>query len=412
MPWTELSVMDNRLCFVSAWLRNEAPVSVLCAQHGISRKTGHKWLARYQEAGAAGLEDQSRARLTRVPRIDPETAEVLRALRQRRPTWGPRKLLARLALDQPDRNWPAASTLGDLLRRAGLSQPRTRRPREPAPTHPQIAPSAPNESWAADFKGWFRTADGVRCEPFTVTDGYSRYLLACEAVPRLSSAAVMPILTRLFQAHGLPRALRTDNGSPFAHRPGLGGLSRLSVWLLKLDIWPDRIAPGRPDQNGRHERMHRTLDEDAANPPAATLAAQQARLDAWRQDYNMERPHEALGQRCPATLWQPSPRQWPAVIAAWDYPPDHHVRRVNKDGYIKWRDGEVHVTEALRGEMVALARRDDGDWALRFRAFDLAVLGEATNALRRSGLARRAGAAASPCIASRDEMEGRHGTPR
>jgi putative transposase len=291
-------------------------------------------------------------------------------------------------MDQPAVDWPAASTVGDLLHREGLSQPRSRRSRDPRPTQPVVEPSAPNESWAADFKGWFRTADGVRCEPFTVSDGYSRYLLACQAVPQTTTAQVRPILIDLFRTHGLPRALRTDNGSPFASRAGLGGLSQLSVWLLKLDIWPDRIAPGRPDQNGRHERMHRTLGEDAADPPAATVAAQQAKLDAWREDYNTNRPHEALGQRCPGTFYTASCRRYPSVIREWDYPADHQARRVAGDGYIKWQNGRIYLSEALRGETIALAQRDDGHWAIRFRAFDLATLTADSGEIRRTGLAR------------------------
>ena len=210
---------------------------------------------RYREEGASGLTNRSRARHAQTLAIAPETAAAILALRKARPKWGPRKLLARLAMDHPEQGWPAASTVGDLLHREGMSEPRTRLAREPGTKCPQIEPLAPNESWSADFKGWFRTGDGVRCEPLTVTDGHSRYILACQAVPKVSTAEVQPILTRLFRTHGLPRALRTDNGSPFAHRLGLGGLSTLSVWFLKLDIWSDRIAPGRPDQNGRHERM-------------------------------------------------------------------------------------------------------------------------------------------------------------
>jgi transposase InsO family protein len=388
--------MDDRLCFVAACLRDEEPMGALCARFGISRKTGYKWLDRYEADGAAGLTDRSRARRSQTLSIAAETAATILALREKRTTWGPRKLLGRLALDHPDRSWPAASTVGDLLRREGKSRPRTRITREPATTRPIVEPAAPNDSWSADFKGWFRTLDGVRCEPFTVTDGHSRYILTCQAVAKVSAAEVQPILTRVFQSHGMPRALRTDNGSPFAHRLGLGGLSMLSVWLLKLDIWPDRIAPGRPDQNGRHERMHRTLKQDAADPPAATLAEQQARMDAWRQDFNTNRPHEALGQRCPATLYEPSPRDFPADIRAWEYPADHHVRRVDVKGYIKWRDGGVYLTEALRGEQVALAQRDDGDWTIRFRGFDLATLSDATTELRRSGLGRTTRTGAAP----------------
>jgi len=388
MPWREMSVMDSRLCFVAGCRSGEGSVSELCARHGISRKTGYKWLARYDAEGAAGLVERSRARHGQALAIDATAASAVRAMRGERPTWGARKLLARLAMDHPEQSWPAASTVGDLLRREGLSRPRPRRAHEPATAGPLFEPSAPNESWSADFKGWFRTGDGVRCEPFTVSDGYSRYLLACQAVPRVTVAAVQPILQGLFEAHGLPRALRTDNGSPFARRPGLGGLSVLSVWLLKLDIWPDRIAPGRPDQNPRHERMHRTLGEDAASPPSATLAAQQARLEEWRQDYNERRPHEGLGQRCPASLWRPSARPWPGSLREWEYPADHHARRVAGNGYIMWRDRRLYLTEALRGETVALAQRDDGDWAVRFRCFDLAVVTDATNTVRRCGLSR------------------------
>ena len=388
MPWSEKSVMDSRLVFIVACLRQDEPMSQLCLRHGISRKTGYKWLSRYQAAGAAGLVELSSARQTMTQAMDPTTAASILAFRTRHPTWGPRKLLGRLGTDHPETAWPAASTVGDLLRRHGVSKPRKRQPGEPRRTLTLTDPSAPNESWAADFKGWFRTGDGVRCEPFTVSDGYSRYLLACQAVAQVTAAQVRPILTRLFQAHGLPQALRTDNGSPFARRDGLGGLTQLSVWLLTLDVWPDRIEPGRPQQNGRHERMHRVLREDAADPPAATLAAQQDRLDAWRVEYNTDRPHEALGQRCPATLYTASARTYPASVKVWDYPADHHVRRVIGDGYIKWRDGTVYLSGALRGETVGVAQRDDGDWAVRFRGFDLAVLLERSGDLKRSGLAR------------------------
>lgn len=249
-------------------------------------------------------------------------------------------------------------------------------------------PLAPNETWSADFKGWFRTGDGLRCEPLTVVDGYCRYILLCQPMTLISGQALRPVLTALFRDNGLPGALRTDSGSPFAHRLGLGGLLRLSVWLLTLDIWPDRISPGRPDQNGRHERMRRTLNEDVAQPPAASLAEQQARMDAWRHDFNTIRPHEALGQRCPAALYRPSSRAFPEQIAAWEYPADHHVRRVDAQGYVKWRDTHRYLTEALHGETIGLAQRDDGYWAVRFRAFDLAVLGDASGVIRRSGLAR------------------------
>ena len=290
MPFTETSVMDERMCFVAACLRGEEPMALLCGHYGISRKTGYKWLGRYREAGLAGLSDRSRAPHTVSHGVEPEVAEQILALRRRYPTWGPRKLLARLQQDAPGVAWPAASTAGDLLRRHGLASARQRRARGPGSAGPVREPVAANESWSADFKGWFRTSDGVRCEPLTISDNYSRYLFTCQAVPRVGFEQVRPHFERAFREYGLPQAIRTDNGSPFAHRLGLGGLTRLSVWFLKLDVWPDRIAVGRPDQNGRHERMHRTLAEDTAAPPAATLALQQARFDAWRRTYNTVRP--------------------------------------------------------------------------------------------------------------------------
>ena len=367
--------MDERLKFIAGWLRAEVPFSQLCARHGISRKTGYKWVDRYEAAGAIGLIDHSRAPHRLAQAMAPTIAERLVGLRRERPPWGPKKLLARLAADDPSTTWPAPSTVGDLLRREALSKPRRRRGSSSGGAKPAlIEPLAANESWAIDVKGWFRTGDGVRCEPLTITDGYSRYVFACQAIPRIGLGCVQPVLIRVLRENGLPRALRSDNGNPFACTRGLAGLTQLSVWLLTLNVWPDRIDPGRPDQNGRHERMHRVLAEDVAASPSATLAEQQRRLDAWRLDYNTMRPHEALGQRCPASLYTPSPRVYPEVIASWDYPADHHVRRVNSKGYIKWRDNGLYLTEALMGQTVALARRDDGDWVVRFRQFDLAVL--------------------------------------
>jgi putative transposase len=266
MPWAEFSAMDSRLCFVAACLRGDELMSFLCARHGISRKTGYKWLTRYREFGAGGLMDHSSARLTHPAGPRPEVQAAILSLRDKRPTWGPHKLLARLSREHPSLTFPAASTLGDLLVRAGRVERRVRRPRQPVTTGPLVEPLAANDSWAADFKGWWRTIDGVRCEPLTITDGYSRFILVSHAVARPTFADIRPLFINAFKTCGLPLALRTDNGSPFANRRGLAGLTRFSVWLLTLGIWPDRITPGRPDQNGRHERMHRTLEEEGATP--------------------------------------------------------------------------------------------------------------------------------------------------
>ncbi len=392
MPFTETTIMDKRLCFVAACLRGDEPMTSLCRRYDISRKAGYKWLRRYREEGVAGLEDRHRGPHSVAQGIEPEISEQIIALRRHYPTWGPRKLLARLRADAPTQTqtqtWPAASTVGDLLKRQGLSRPRTKGRRAPDTAGPSVEPAAANESWSADFKGWFRTGDGVRCEPLTISDNYSRYLFTCHAVPRITFDLVQPHFVHAFQEHGLPRAIRTDNGAPFAHRLGLGGLTRLSVWFLKLDIWPDRIAVGRPDQNGRHERIHRTLAEDTAALPAETLALQQARFDDWRQIYNTIRPHEALGQQSPGQVYRPSPRPYPAILLPWEYPEDHHVRRVYKSGYFKWRDGFVYLTEALAHETVALMQDDDGNWTIRYRGFDIAVLDDHATKIRCSGVAR------------------------
>jgi len=393
MPWSANSLMNERMIFIAACLTRDVAIGEVCARHGISRKTGYKWLKRYGADGASGLCDLSSARLTQSHTIAPSIASRLIGLRRARPSWGPRKLLARLAMDDlagggAATDWPAASTVGDLLRREALTCRRARR-LAPTGTKPALSePDAPNLSWAMDFKGWFRTGDGVRCEPLTVTDGYSRFLITCKAMAQITGARVQPELIGAFRTHGMPWALRSDNGNPFASTSAIGGLTQLSVWLLTLDIWPDRIDPGRPDQNGRHERMHRVLHEDAASPPSATIAARQQRLDVWRADYNSYRPHEALGQRCPAALYAPSPRVYPEHVAAWEYPADHQARRVSSKGYLRWRDTEIYLSEALRGQTVALAQGDDGDWAIRFRQFTLAMLSDATSTMRASRLAR------------------------
>ena len=380
--------MDSRLCFVAACLRGDCSMTSLCSQHGISRKTGYKWLARYQDLGAAGLADRSSARTSQIRPLASTILDPILALRRDRPSWGPRKLLARLAMDHPGILWPAASTVGNFLSREGLVTPRPRGRRKPSPNPQPTAPLQANDSWSADFKGWFRTGDGVRCEPLTISDNYSRYLLVSHAVPRPTFDAIKPLFIDAFRQHGLPLALRTDNGSPFANRHGLAGLSRFSVWLLKLNIWPERIAPGRPDQNGRHERMHRTLKQDAATPCAPDLSTQQDRLDAWRVDFNTIRPHEALDQRCPATLHRPSPRIYPETLKEWDYPPDHHIRKVDRNGYIRWQDKQLYLSEALISEHVGIVARDDGEWMVRFRSFNLAIIGAESRTLRCSRLAR------------------------
>ena len=371
--------MDEKLSFVAECLRGDLPMVALCADYGISRKTGYKWLGRYRALGPEGLVDRSRAPRRHGRSMAPEVADAIVALRRERPHWGPRKLRAVLMRDRPDIAWPAASTMGDLLRAEGLVGSRRRRRRLAAPGRALRPAEGPNEVWCIDFKGWFRTGDGARCDPLTVTDAYSRYLLACEIVPP-RTAEVGAAVADLFARHGLPETIRSDNGPPFAGT-GAGGLSRLSVGWVKAGIAVERIDPGRPQQNGRHERMHRTLKAETTRPPAASPACQQARFDRFREDFNVNRPHEALGQRPPAAFYAPSPRPCPARLEEPWYDAFHAVRRVRRDGSIKWGGELVFVSEPLAGEPVGIAETDSGHWIVRFADIDLGIIDRRTKKL-------------------------------
>lgn len=361
--------MDQRVAMIADWLRDEWTMTELAERYGISRKTAYKWVARYAADREHGLAARSRAPHTHGRAIDEETARAIVALRRTHPSWGPKKLRAVLQQRGPAQAWPAASTMGDLLRREGLSTPR-RRTRYTVPlTQPLAAATAPNEVWCADFKGWFRTGDGTRCDPLTVTDACSRFVLCCRIVAP-SERGVRPWFERAFREYGLPRALRTDNGAPFA-TTGPGQLSHLAVWWLKLGIQLDRIQPGHPEQNARHERFHLTLQQETTSPPATSLAQQQRRFDHLRREFNTERPHEALGQRPPQRVYVASPRPYPARLEEAWYDATHQVRRVKDGGQIMWRGGYVFISQAVRGELVGLAETAHGDWTVRFMHIEL-----------------------------------------
>ena len=381
MPWRETCTMDERLKFMAAWLEGEESRSSLCERHGISRKTGYKWAGRYAADPLDGLVNRTHVPLNIPHKIEAGVAALIVTLRHQRPSWGPRKLRAALMRGDPERGWPAASTIGDLLRREGLVQRRRRRSSALLLTQPFATVTQANDTWCVDFKGWFRTGDGQRCDPLTVSDAHSRYLLGCRIVPP-TGEGVQPVIERLLREHGLPGAIRSDNGPPFASTAA-GGLSRLSVSWLKLGIRLERIEPGCPQQNGRHERMHRTLKAETARPPAADPPAQQACFDVFRQVYNEERPHEALGQVPPATVWQPSTRLYPVRIEEPVYRPDHAVRRVRSNGEIRWGGNLVFVSDALIGELVGVAETETGDWIVRFIDVDLGIIDRRTRKLRR-----------------------------
>jgi putative transposase len=297
-------------------------------------------------------------------------------LRERHPHWGPRTLLQRLRRRAPDVAWPAASTVGVLLHRHGLSTPRRRqRPIPVAPRGP-AAPEAANAEWSIDFKGQFATADGRLCYPLTVMDRFSRYLLGCRALAAPRSQPTRAVLEALFREFGLPDRIRSDNGVPFAGPTTIARLSRLSVWFIRLGILPELIQPGCPAQNGRHERMHRTLKQYTARPPASTLAAQQRRFAAFRAEYNEERPHAALNGLTPTMLYVPSSRPLPRHLPEVTYPGHYAWRRVKPNGCVKWRNQEIVVTTVLIGELVGLEEIADDAWAVYFGPVRLGTLDE------------------------------------
>jgi transposase InsO family protein len=381
--------MDQRVAFIAEWLQDEWTMTELAERYQISRKTAYKWVDRYERDPASGLVERSRAPHAHGRAMAAELQKAIVALRRAHPHWGPKKLRVILQERQPRESWPAASTMGDLLRREGLSQAR-RRARYVVPLpQPLAAAHAPNDVWTADFKGWFRTADGTRCDPLTVADACSRFVLCCRIVAP-SERGVRPWFERAFRDYGLPQALRMDNGSPFA-TTGAARLSHLAVWWLKLGIQLDRIDPGHPEQNGRHERFHLTLQQDTATPPAATVAQQQRSFDRMRREFNTVRPHEALGQQPPARVYVSSPRPYPARLEDPWYDATHQVRRVKRMGQIKWRGEGVFVSEALRGEVVGVAETQQGDWTVRFMDVELGRIDRCTRRFTPAWHGRRLG---------------------
>jgi transposase InsO family protein len=372
MPFREFGRLEQRVAMLSDYDTGAFSVVALCARYGVSRETFYAWRERRAGGAADWFCDRSHAPKRCPHRTLDDVAEAVIAVKRRFPYFGPRKVRAWLMRETPHVAWPAASTMGEMLQRAGLVERRPRRRRAVETGRTIVSPGAPNAEWACDFKGWFRTRDGRRCDPLTLTDTASRYLVDVR-IAEPSVDGVRPVFQQAFEAHGLPEAIRCDNGAPFGST-GAGGLTRLSVWWLKLGIVPHFIRPASPQDNGRHERMHRTLKAQTSDPAAASLFEQQARFDVFRRHYNDERPHEALDQAPPARFWTPSPRPMPQRLEEPWYDADHQVRRVRSSGEIKWNGELVFVGEALCGEIVGLAEREDGVRLVRFCDVDLGVL--------------------------------------
>lgn len=380
--------MDERVEFIGMYLGGDYTVSELCHEFGISRVTGYKYIDRYREEGVEGLVDCSRAPQRHPNAISDGHVEVIVSLRGKHPTWGPRKLRAWLMRHHPETTWPASSTIGEILKRHGLVVPRRRSRRTVPYSEPFVGCDSPNDVWCADFKGWFRTGDGCRCDPFTLTDAHSRFILRCQAVVRPNYTYVKPLFDAAFREFGLPGAIRTDNGPPFATTT-LRGLSKLSIEWIKLGIIPERIDPGEPSQNGRHERMHLTLKQETAKPPKLSLRAQQKAFDHFLKEFNNERPHEALDQMTPADIYSPSPRQLPLRLPEVEYPDYYVLRKVHPQGDLWWKGKQIYFSETLAGETVGLEQVSDRTWNIYFATLKLATLDDFTYKINKFNPERR-----------------------
>ena len=366
MPWLETAPMEQRERFIADVRAGLYSMTELCERYGISRKSGYKWLARAEEGGRAALADQSRAPHHCPPRIPDAVAELLCTPRRKHPLGGPKKLLQYL---EPRHRrvpeWPASSTVGDLLARTGLVAKRRRRRR---PDHPGTVPpltTDPNDIWAADFKGQFRTGDGISCYPLTISDQHTRYLLTCHSLRNVQTVGARPAFERAFREYGLPLAIRPDHGVPLA-TCAIHGLSELKVWWMRLGIQHQRILPAHPQQNGAHERMHKTLKAGAIRPPRATLAAQQRAFDTFRLEYNEVRPPDALDGHTPASRYRPSPRPYPRRLPPIEYPGHYLVKRITSGGTFRFGRRRLFLATPLEGYDVGLDEVEEGIWSIDF----------------------------------------------
>lgn len=371
MPWKETCVINERTIMMSEYLSGDYSIAELARRHGISRKTAHKWIGRYAADPGGGLADRSRVPHHHPNALSEEVEQMILTWKARRPGWGAPKIHSKLR-DRPD--CPAESTVSNVLRRHGLSRRQRRRARTTPCAEAVVQASGANEVWCVDFKGWFRLGNGRRCDPLTLSDAWSRYLLCCQGICGTTGwLTVQPLLREVFREYGLPQRIRSDNGAPFASL-GLGGLSPLAVWWLQLGIGLERIQPGHPEQNGRHERMHRTLKESVSIQ--ATLHRQQAVFDEFRRDYNEERPHEALGQQPPAGIYVPSVRVYPERLPVAEYPAAWTKRSVRSNGEIKWNGQLVYLSQSLVGHWIGLEPVAEDLWRLHFMQQPLGWLDE------------------------------------
>lgn len=359
--------------FICEWLENEHTFKALCERYGVSPKTGYKLVNRYKEEGEQAFVPKSSARHTHPNKTSREIELALLESKYRYPHWGPDKIRNRLLSLHPQISWPAVSTIGEIYKRHDLVKTRNSRRKTPPYTNPFVDCDGANKVWSADFKGQFKLGDGVQCYPLTITDNYSRFLLGCKGLYSPNTQDTIREFIRIFKEFGLPDAIKTDNGTPFASR-GIGGLSKLSVWWIKLGISPERIEPGRPDQNGRHERMHRTLKAQTASPPMHSIGKQNRLFKEFMREYNEERPHQGIDNQTPSQLYKNAQREYQDKFEEITYPDDFDLRKVRLNGEIKWKGKTFYLTELLKGEPVGLEKIDDDRAMIYFSKIKLGMI--------------------------------------
>lgn len=366
MPWAETDPVREREKFILDYRTGLWTMTELCERHGISPKSGYKWRRRFESGGYPALKDRSRAPKTCPHRMSERIRARLLEVKGRYPTWGARKVVHFLMLEEPRRTWPAESTVNELFLREGLVRETRRRRKHKHPGRPYVEAERPNDVWSTDFKGEFRTQDGRYCYPLTIADLHSRYVLDCRALLSTKTDPVKAAFEKLFRKVGLPRVILSDNGAPFCASQALHGLSRLNAWWISLGIEHVRTQPAKPQQNGVHERMHRTLKAEATKPPGKNAAGQQQKFNAFLRTYNEQRPHEGINNVRPADLWTTSEREYPTTIPAPEYPQHCEVRRISPNGSFRFKRDQLHLAAGLRGYDVGLEEAEDGIWNIYF----------------------------------------------
>jgi len=359
--------MNEKISFINEWRSGCWPMSELCTAFGISRTLGYKYLDRYESESMAGLLERSKAPFTSPNKTPSHIEKAIITLRKQHYRWGPEKLKTILSERSPSVPWPAESTIALILKRNNLVKPRHRR-RKIECVFPIFDPKNPNDVWSADFKGKFRLGNGKYCSPLTIADSYSRFLFSAEGLEYADYLHSRPIFERVFDEYGLPLQLHTDNGAPFGNVSSIARLTHLAVWFLELRIEPVYSDPGHPEQNGRHERMHRELKAEATKPPAYGFAVQQRKLDAFREEYNEVRPHHALGNLPPVCIHVTSTRPYRDCVLPWDYPYDFKVFKVCRNGAIRWGSHNwIMVSTTLIGKLIGLEELGNNIYRVFFR---------------------------------------------